>query len=179
MAKNGVKGWKNVFRLIDITIDIIFFSINWKNYFDRSILVISMTVLVIHIKDKTNGALSCLQFKKSLYRQIKYEENWSFLANEMKFFCEKWEHLSVPVFLWSQIAHVRAAGSQCCHLWLSLVLHLLRGGHPAVCGAHGAALLRGQGGYHPPADHSLLPGQHPHPATTLWPLWCKGILKVC
>ena len=46
MAKNGVKCWKNVFRLIDITIDIIFFSINWKNYFDRSILVISMTVLV-------------------------------------------------------------------------------------------------------------------------------------
>ena len=34
-----------MFRLIDITIDIIFFSINWKNYFDRSILVISMTVL--------------------------------------------------------------------------------------------------------------------------------------
>ena len=33
-------------RLIDKTIDIIFFSINWKNYFDRSILVISMTVLV-------------------------------------------------------------------------------------------------------------------------------------
>ena len=36
---------KNVFQLIDITIDIIFFSINWKNYFDGSILVISMTVL--------------------------------------------------------------------------------------------------------------------------------------
>ena len=36
-----------MFRLIDITIDIIFFSINWKNYFDRSILVISMTVLLI------------------------------------------------------------------------------------------------------------------------------------
>ena len=35
-------------RLIDITIVIMFFSINWKNYFDRSILVISMTVL-IHI----------------------------------------------------------------------------------------------------------------------------------
>ena len=34
-----------MFRLFDITIDIIFFSINWKNYFDRSILVISMTVL--------------------------------------------------------------------------------------------------------------------------------------
>ena len=34
-----------MFRLIDITIDIIFFSIDWKNYFDRSILVISMTVL--------------------------------------------------------------------------------------------------------------------------------------
>ena len=46
MAKNGVKGWKYVFRLIDITIDIFFFSINWKNYFDRSILVILMTVLV-------------------------------------------------------------------------------------------------------------------------------------
>ena len=45
LAKNGVKGRKNVFRLIDITIDIIFFSINWKNYFDRSILVISMKVL--------------------------------------------------------------------------------------------------------------------------------------
>ena len=27
------------------SIDIIFFSINWENYFDRSILVISMTVL--------------------------------------------------------------------------------------------------------------------------------------
>ena len=35
-----------MFRLIDITIDIIFFSINWKSYFDRSILVISMTVLL-------------------------------------------------------------------------------------------------------------------------------------
>ena len=46
MAKNGVKGRKNVFRLIDIIIDIILFSINWKNDFDRSILVISMTVLV-------------------------------------------------------------------------------------------------------------------------------------
>ena len=34
-----------MFRLIDKTIDIIFFSINWKNYFERSILVISMTVL--------------------------------------------------------------------------------------------------------------------------------------
>ena len=47
LAKNGVKGCKNVFRLIDISIDIlvILFSINWKNYFDRSILVISMTVL--------------------------------------------------------------------------------------------------------------------------------------
>ena len=31
-----------MFRLIDI----VFFSINWKNYFDRSILVISMTVLM-------------------------------------------------------------------------------------------------------------------------------------
>ena len=35
-----------MFRLIDIMIDIIFISINWKNYFDRSILVISMTVLM-------------------------------------------------------------------------------------------------------------------------------------
>ena len=34
-----------MFRLIDITIDIIFFSINWKKYLDISILVISMTVL--------------------------------------------------------------------------------------------------------------------------------------
>ena len=34
-----------MFQLIDITIDMIFFSINWKNNFDRSILVISMTVL--------------------------------------------------------------------------------------------------------------------------------------
>ena len=33
-----------MFPLIDKTIDISF-SINWKNYFDRSILVISMTVL--------------------------------------------------------------------------------------------------------------------------------------
>ena len=30
-----------MFRLIDISIDIIFFSINWKNYFDGSILVIN------------------------------------------------------------------------------------------------------------------------------------------
>ena len=45
MAINVVKVGKNVFPLIDIIIDIIFFSINWKNYFDRSILVISMTVL--------------------------------------------------------------------------------------------------------------------------------------
>ena len=36
-----------MFRLINISIDIIFFSINWKNYFDRSILVISMTVLIM------------------------------------------------------------------------------------------------------------------------------------
>ena len=35
-----------MFQLIDITIDILFFSINWKKYFDRSILVISMTVLI-------------------------------------------------------------------------------------------------------------------------------------
>ena len=56
LAKNGVRGWKNVFRLIDITIDIIFFSINWKNCFDRSILVISMTVLFITMCDcELNG----------------------------------------------------------------------------------------------------------------------------
>ena len=36
-----------MFRLIEIIIDIIFFSINWKKYFDRSILVIPMTVLVL------------------------------------------------------------------------------------------------------------------------------------
>ena len=35
-----------MFRLIDIIIDIIFFSINRKKYFDRSILVKSMTVLI-------------------------------------------------------------------------------------------------------------------------------------
>ena len=35
-----------MFRLIDITIDIIFFSINRKNHFDQSILAISMTVLL-------------------------------------------------------------------------------------------------------------------------------------
>ena len=40
------KAEKNVFLLIDITIDMIFFSINWINYFDRSTLVISMTVLL-------------------------------------------------------------------------------------------------------------------------------------
>ena len=34
-----------MFRLIDIIIDIILFSINWKNYFDRSILFISMILL--------------------------------------------------------------------------------------------------------------------------------------
>ena len=31
--------------LIDMTIEIIFFLLDWKNYVDRSILVISMTVL--------------------------------------------------------------------------------------------------------------------------------------
>ena len=40
-----------MFRLIDKTSDIIFFSINWKDYFDRSILVISMTVLIITCSD--------------------------------------------------------------------------------------------------------------------------------
>ena len=47
MAKNGkgVKGSKMCFESIDITIDIIFYSINWENNFDRSILVILMTVL--------------------------------------------------------------------------------------------------------------------------------------
>ena len=50
LAKYGNKWCKrlkkcNVFRLKDITIDILFFTINWKNYFDSSILVISMTVL--------------------------------------------------------------------------------------------------------------------------------------
>ena len=39
-----------MFRLIDITIDMIYFSINWKNDFDRSILVISMTVLDLYKK---------------------------------------------------------------------------------------------------------------------------------
>ena len=43
-----------MFRFIDITIDIIFFSINWKNYFDRSILVISMTVLIYTTKSYLN-----------------------------------------------------------------------------------------------------------------------------
>ena len=43
-----------MFRLIDKTTDIIFFSINWKNYFDRSILVISMTVLL------DNWEINCL-----------------------------------------------------------------------------------------------------------------------
>ena len=42
MAK---KAKRNImFRLIEITINTIFFSTNWKYYFDRSILVISMTV---------------------------------------------------------------------------------------------------------------------------------------
>ena len=36
-------------RLINITIEIIFFSINCKNDFDRSILVISMTVLLFSL----------------------------------------------------------------------------------------------------------------------------------
>ena len=50
LANNGQKMVENAekkFRLIDITIDIIFFLKNWKNYFDRSILVISMIVLPI------------------------------------------------------------------------------------------------------------------------------------
>ena len=47
-----------MFRLIDITIDIIFFSINWKNYFDRSILVISMTVLPINSERASAAARS-------------------------------------------------------------------------------------------------------------------------
>ena len=41
MAKNGVKAEKKIF-----------FSINWKNYLDRSILVISMTVLQISCQDE-------------------------------------------------------------------------------------------------------------------------------
>ena len=35
-----------MFRLIDKTIDIKKNLINWKNYFDQTILVISMTVLI-------------------------------------------------------------------------------------------------------------------------------------
>ena len=50
-----------MFRLIDITIDIIFFSINWKTYFDRSILVISMTVLQYNIDISWRNG-SCLAF---------------------------------------------------------------------------------------------------------------------
>ena len=46
LARNCVKGWENVFRLIRFDWHNIFLSINWKNYFDPSILVISMTVLV-------------------------------------------------------------------------------------------------------------------------------------
>ena len=48
-GKKGVKSWKKVFRLIDITIDIIFFSINLEDYFDRLILVMSMTVQAVTI----------------------------------------------------------------------------------------------------------------------------------
>ena len=47
-----------MFQLFDITIDIIFFSINWQNYFDRSILVISMTVLLYSMMERPNK--SCL-----------------------------------------------------------------------------------------------------------------------
>ena len=47
-----------MFRLIDITIDIIFFSINLKNYFDRSILVIPMTVLGNVEQNITNNSPS-------------------------------------------------------------------------------------------------------------------------
>ena len=42
-----------MFQLIDITIDLKLFSINWKNYCDQSILVISMTVLYIYIINGT------------------------------------------------------------------------------------------------------------------------------
>ena len=40
--------------LIGITIDIIFFSMNWKNYFDLLILVISMTALPLRQPDGFN-----------------------------------------------------------------------------------------------------------------------------
>ena len=54
-----------MFRLIDIIIDIIFFSINWKNYFDRSILVISMTVLVSTPKIRYLDLKSCIPLEAS------------------------------------------------------------------------------------------------------------------
>ena len=78
LARNGKK-WrkrlKNVFRLNDKTIDIIFVLINWKNYFDRSIHVISMTVLQI----EWNSHLGCFRiyiclrvFFWSLERRIEW-----------------------------------------------------------------------------------------------------------
>ena len=54
-----------MFRLIDIMIDIIFFSINWKNYFDRSILVISMTVLLIISENPEAVQADRAKFKKT------------------------------------------------------------------------------------------------------------------
>ena len=53
-----------MFRLIDITIDITFFSINWKNYFDPSILAISMTVLLDIIFHKSHLTLGMLHVSK-------------------------------------------------------------------------------------------------------------------
>ena len=72
-----------MFRLIDKIIDIIFFSINWKNYFDRSILVISMTVLVY--------CAGLGFFRKKRISSRTTEETW-FLPYFSTFFRKKWKN---------------------------------------------------------------------------------------
>ena len=57
-------------------------------------MVILTAKEVIYTKRKTGGPLSLLQNKKRLFSQMKSEEYWSLLANEMYLFFRRLERIA-------------------------------------------------------------------------------------
>ena len=61
-------------------------------------ILVSMVILaakeVIYTKRKNGVSLNLLQVKKCLLSQMKWEEYWSILANEMDLFFRKWKRMA-------------------------------------------------------------------------------------
>ena len=92
-----------MFRLIDITIDITFFSINWKNYFDRSILVISMTVLSCSTGELGyDGLNGTMKIGPSYAKSVVYI--WQILHMHRTGTKHIVRHMQISVIQWSVIS---------------------------------------------------------------------------